>query len=156
MHLCLWTDALVITLSSRLRACVNLHVSACMLWRTDLVSRSDNVRSRGPSLSWLTASLRALQRRTWESPTVINRYFQYGSTHEVSTGHLWLQLRNCIYHLAIYGCQKLIYNQCLLIRTFLSRLSICHLIRQLIKTDQWIRGSNLTATKQMHIKDGLN
>lgn len=69
---------------------------------------------------------------------------------------VWLQLRECVYCLAIYGCQKLIYNQCLLIRTFLTHLSICHLIRQLIKTDQWIRGSNLTATKQMHIKDCLN
>lgn len=49
---------------------------------------------------------------------------------------VWLQLRECVYRQAIYGCQKLIYNQCLLIRTFLTHLSICHLIRQLIKTDQ--------------------
>lgn len=33
VHLCSWTDALVITLSSRLRARVNLHVSACMFVR---------------------------------------------------------------------------------------------------------------------------
>lgn len=151
--------------------CMCAH--AC-LWGTDLESRSENAWRRRPSASQLTASSSCSTEENMSTPDsnkpVFSIWQQMPRVYMVVYICGWLLLRKYLRRSGnsvdrakdLSVCLSMVLKSWSTTSVYwsepaqLPHLSICHLFGQLIKADQEIRGFNLTATKQMHIKDGLN